>query len=54
MCGGWLAIDAAPCESGKLKPLAVTSAKRISVLPDVPTVAESGLTGFEMVSWYGL
>ncbi len=52
-------VDALPStlphvKSGKLKPLAVTSAKRIAVLPDVPTVAESGLTGFEMVSWYGL
>ncbi len=41
-------------KSGKLKPLAVTSAKRVSFMPDVPTVAESGLPGFEMVSWYGL
>ena len=41
-------------KSGKLRPLAVTSAKRVSFMPDVPTVAESGLPGFEMVSWYGL
>ena len=41
-------------KGGKLKPLAVTSAKRVSFIPDVPTVAESGLPGFEMVSWYGL
>ena len=41
-------------KSGKLKPLAVTTAKRVAALPDVPTVAESGLDGFEMVSWYGL
>lgn len=41
-------------KAGKLKPLAVTSSKRASFLPDVPTVAESGLPGFEMVSWYGL
>ncbi len=41
-------------KGGKLKPLAVTSAKRVSFMPDVPTVAESGLPGFEMVSWYGL
>ena len=52
-------VDALPStmphvKSGKLKPLAVTSAKRIPALPDVPTVAESGLDGFEMVSWYGL
>ena len=52
-------VDALPStmphvKSGKLKPLAVTTAKRIAALPDVPTVAESGLEGFEMVSWYGL
>ena len=41
-------------KAGKLTPLAVTSAKRVSFMPDVPTVAESGLAGFEMVSWYGL
>ena len=41
-------------KGGKLKALAVTSGKRVSFLPNVPTVAESGLPGFEMVSWYGL
>ncbi len=41
-------------KAGKLKALAVTSAKRVPFLPDVPTVAESGLPGFEMVSWYGV
>ena len=41
-------------KAGKLTPLAVTSAKRVAFMPDVPTVAESGLPGFEMVSWYGL
>lgn len=40
--------------SGQLKPIAVTSAKRASTLPDVPTVAESGLPGFEAVSWIGI
>lgn len=52
-------VDALPStmphvKSGKLKPMAVTTAKRLPALPDVPTVAESGLDGFEMVSWYGL
>ena len=51
-------VDALPStvphvKSGKLKPLAVTTARRVSSLPDVPTVAESGLPGFEMVAWYG-
>lgn len=41
-------------KSGKVKALAVTSARRVSFMPDTPTVAESGVPGFEMVSWYGI
>ena len=41
-------------KGGKLRPLAVTSAKRSSTLPDVPTVAESGYKGFDVSTWYGL
>ena len=41
-------------KSGRLKVLAVTSAKRASSLPQTPTVAESGLPGFELPSWYGI
>jgi tripartite-type tricarboxylate transporter receptor subunit TctC len=41
-------------KSGKLRALAVTSATRAPALPDVPTVAESGLPGFEASSWFGL
>jgi tripartite-type tricarboxylate transporter receptor subunit TctC len=37
-----------------IKALAVTSAKRLASAPEIPTVAESGMTGFEFVSWYGL
>ena len=44
----------AQVKSGKLRPLAVTSAKRSSTLPDVPTVAESGYKGFDVSTWYGL
>jgi tripartite-type tricarboxylate transporter receptor subunit TctC len=40
--------------SGKLKVLAVTSAKRSSQLPDVPTVAEAGIAGFDVSAWNGL
>jgi len=40
--------------SGRLKPLAVTSAKRAPQLPDVPTVAESGFPGFEAYNWIGV
>lgn len=41
-------------KDGKLKAIAVSSAQRSPVLPDVPTMAESGLPGFEVSSWYGL
>ncbi len=41
-------------KGGKLKPLAVTSLSRAAALPDVPTLAESGLPGFEASSWFGL
>lgn len=41
-------------KSGKLKALAVTSAQRNPLYPDVPTVAESGYKGFEALSWSGL
>ena len=41
-------------QGGTVRALAVTSSKRLSVLPLVPTVAESGVPGFEYHSWYGL
>ena len=41
-------------KGGKLKALAVTSAARSPVAPDVPTVAESGLPGYEAIAWNGL
>jgi len=41
-------------QSGRLKALAVTSLKRSQVMPDVPTVAESGLKGFEALQWFGV
>ena len=41
-------------QSGSLRPLAVTSAKRHGQLPDTPTMAELGLTGFDAESWWGL
>ena len=40
--------------AGKLRALAVTGARRLPVLPDMPTVAESGLPGYEAASWYGV
>ena len=41
-------------QAGKLKFLAVTSARRLADLPEVPTVAESGFPGFEVYNWIGL
>lgn len=41
-------------KNGKLRPLAVTAAKRTDDLPHTPTVAESGYKGFEAVTWFGL
>ena len=41
-------------KSGKLRAIAVTTAKRIPALPDVPTVAESGVPGYDVVLWHGL
>ena len=41
-------------KGGKLKAVAVTSGKRAPALPNVPTIAESGLPGFEASSWFGL
>lgn len=41
-------------KAGKMKALAVTSTKRLRLLPDVPTVAESGIPGYDVLMWYGL
>jgi tripartite-type tricarboxylate transporter receptor subunit TctC len=41
-------------KAGKLRAIAVTTAKRIPALPDVPTVAESGVPGYDVVLWHGL
>jgi tripartite-type tricarboxylate transporter receptor subunit TctC len=40
--------------SGRLKVLAVTSARRSAALPDVPTVSELGYPGYEVAAWYGV
>jgi tripartite-type tricarboxylate transporter receptor subunit TctC len=39
-------------KAGRIRPIAVTSAKRVSLFPDIPTVAEGGLPGFEVDNWY--
>jgi tripartite-type tricarboxylate transporter receptor subunit TctC len=41
-------------KSGRLRPLGVTSLKRAHAAPDVPTIAEAALPGFEAVGWYGI
>ena len=41
-------------KTGRLRPLGVTGATRVVSLPDVPTVAESGVPGYEVVGWYGI
>jgi tripartite-type tricarboxylate transporter receptor subunit TctC len=61
LLGGTISImfDSVPgvlpnIKAGKLRPLAVTSLKRSSALPDVPTIDESGVKGFEATAWFGL
>jgi len=41
-------------KSGKLIPIAVTTSKRHPQLPDVPTLSEAGVKGFEAVAWFGI
>ncbi|MEO5883545.1 MAG: tripartite tricarboxylate transporter substrate-binding protein, partial [Caldimonas sp.] len=41
-------------KDGKLRALGVTSAKRSAAAPDIPTLAEQGLPGFEAVSWFAM
>ena len=41
-------------KSGKVRVLGVTSAKRTPLMPEVPTIAESGLPRYEYASWYGM
>ena len=43
-----------PVQTGRARALAVTSAQRVSQLPSVPTMSESGLPGYEVTSWYGV
>jgi tripartite-type tricarboxylate transporter receptor subunit TctC len=54
-----LDFDAVPvvlgaARQGRLRALAVTSAKRSALLPDIPTISEAGLPGFDMSTWWGL
>lgn len=49
-----LATASANIRSGKLKALAVTTLQRASAMPELPTIAESGLPGFAVDTWFGL
>jgi tripartite-type tricarboxylate transporter receptor subunit TctC len=49
-----LANAMAQVKAGKLKALAVTTARRSPLVPDLPTMAEAGLPGFDISTWYGL
>jgi tripartite-type tricarboxylate transporter receptor subunit TctC len=41
-------------KAGRIRPIATTSAKRLTILPDVPTYTEAGFPGYVFASWYGL
>ena len=51
---GTSALMAPHIKSGKIRPLAVSSAQRDPSLPDVPTIAEQGIPGFEALAWWGV
>lgn len=61
LLGGQVQMMIAPAQavvpqvkSGRLRALAVSSARRLSTLPDLPTVSEAGIPGYESVGWFGL
>ena len=55
MCSSDLLPPAMPyAKSGRLRVIGVTSLKRSPLLPEAPTIAESGLPGYEVNSWYGV
>jgi tripartite-type tricarboxylate transporter receptor subunit TctC len=49
-----ISITLPPIRDGKLFPVGVTTAKRSTLLPEVPTIVEAGLAGFEFPIWYGI
>jgi tripartite-type tricarboxylate transporter receptor subunit TctC len=51
---GGVALAVPQVQAGRLRALAVTGSRRSAVVPDVPTVIESGVPGYEVSTWYGL
>lgn len=49
-----VASSAGHIKSGKVRPLGVTTSRRAAALPDVPTIAEAGVPGYEVNGWYGI
>ena len=49
-----LRLGIAQLKAGKMRPLAVTTAQRSSFFPELPTLAEAGVPGYEFSTWYGL
>jgi tripartite-type tricarboxylate transporter receptor subunit TctC len=49
-----IAVTMPHLQSGRLRPLGVTSLKRVALAPDLPTISESGLKDYESGNWYGL
>ena len=49
-----VSLGVAPWQAGQIKMLGIGSEKRLALLPDVPTVAETGLPGYEATTWFGL
>ena len=49
-----ISITLTPIHDGKLLPLGVTTARRSTLLPEVPTIAEAGVAGFDFPIWYGI
>ena len=43
-----------PAKAGRLRAIAVTSAKRSSIAPEIPTIAESGVAGYDTSGWFGM
>ena len=49
-----MAVAIGPIKSGRLRPLGLTSGKRFELLPQIPTIAEAGLAGYEAAFWFGV